>query len=56
MIEWKTSTRTKANIAYTYDNPVQLAAYTGAYNLMPDQDKLVRNYIIFNFTPFLTDL
>ena len=41
MIEWKTSKKVKADIRYTYDNPLQVAAYTGAYNLMPNQETMV---------------
>jgi len=32
VIEWKTSKRCRSDIRQTYDNPLQLAAYLGAYN------------------------
>jgi genome maintenance exonuclease 1 len=35
VIEWKTSKRRKANIKYTFDNPLQVVAYLGAFNCQP---------------------
>lgn len=35
VIDWKTSKKPKTNIRQTFDNPVQLAAYLGAYNSQP---------------------
>lgn len=32
IVDWKTSKKRKPHIAQTYDNPLQLAAYLGAYN------------------------
>lgn len=43
LIDWKTSKKQKANIKWTYDNPLQLVAYLGAYNFDPvykDMDKV----------------
>jgi len=33
VIEWKTSKRRKSSIQETFDNPLQLVAYLGAYNV-----------------------
>jgi len=38
LIDWKTSKKQKADIRYTYDNPIQLAAYMGAVNFDPSLD------------------
>ena len=35
VIEWKTSKRRKSSIGDTFDNPLQLVAYLGAYNVQP---------------------
>ena len=35
VIEWKTSKRRKSRIQETFDNPLQLVAYLGAYNVQP---------------------
>jgi len=35
VIEWKTSKRRKSSIQDTFDNPLQLVAYLGAYNVQP---------------------
>jgi len=35
VIDWKTSKRRKSNIRDTFDNPLQLVAYLGAYNIQP---------------------
>lgn len=32
MIDWKTSKKPKRDIRQCFDNPLQLAAYLGAYN------------------------
>ena len=32
VIDWKTSKRRKSSLRFTYDNPLQLAAYAGALN------------------------
>jgi len=35
VIDWKTSKRRKSKISDTFDNPLQLVAYLGAYNIQP---------------------
>merc|ERR1712183_646630 len=32
VIDWKTSRKKRKSLAQCYDDPVQIAAYTGAYN------------------------
>jgi len=35
VIDWKTSKRRKSSLSQTFDNPLQLVAYLGAYNIQP---------------------
>jgi len=35
VVDWKTSKRRKSSIQDTFDNPLQLVAYLGAYNIQP---------------------
>lgn len=44
MIDWKTSKKVKSRLQYTYDNPLQLAAYVGALNF--DENHMLKVFFL----------
>lgn len=48
LVDWKTSKQKKKNLDSTYDNPIQLAAYIGAFNHDPRyQPQIDRGMLVF---------
>ncbi|XP_064622747.1 uncharacterized protein LOC135484960 [Lineus longissimus] len=51
LIDWKTSAKKKRKLEFTYDNPLQLAAYAGAVNAMDSFDYKIKHAVLVMMYP-----